>query len=192
VASNDDWASGPDAAQIQAAGLAPSDARESAIMATLPPGAYTAIVSGVGGGTGVGVVGVFEVDHPEVPLTNISTRGQVLTANDVMIGGFIIQGSTSQTVVVTGTGPSLGAFGVTNALANPQLTIVRSSDGAVIATNDDWQGDPNAAQIQAAGLAPSNSLESAVMLTLPPGAYTAILSGVGGGTGVGVVAVYKQ
>jgi hypothetical protein len=91
---------------------------------------------------------------------------------------------------VTATGPSLAQYGVADPLANPTLTIVRSSDQAVIATNDDWQGDPNAAQIQAKGLAPSNAKESAVMVTLQPGAYTAIVSGAGGTTGVGVIGVY--
>jgi hypothetical protein len=191
IASNDNWGSAANAAQIQAAGFAPSNALESAILVTLPPGGYTAIVSGVGGATGVGIVAVYEVDHPEVPLTNISTRGQVLTGNDVMIGGFIIQGSGAQTVVVTATGPSLAAAGISNPLANPTLQLVRSSDGVVMGTNDNWQSAGNAAQIQAAGFAPSNPLESAIMMTLAPGAYTAIVSGVSGGTGIGIVAAYK-
>jgi uncharacterized protein DUF11 len=191
LATNDDWAGAPNAAQIQAAGFAPAHARESAIMMTLPPGAYTAIVSGAGGLTGVGLVAVYEVDHPEVPLVNISTRGRVLSGNDVMIGGFIVQGSAPQTVVVTGTGPALAAAGIPNPLANPTLMLVRSADGSVIATNDDWASAPNAAQIQALGLAPANAREPAILVTLPPGAYTAILSGIGGTTGVGIVAVYR-
>jgi hypothetical protein len=141
----------------------------------------------------VGVVGVYEVDHPEFPLINISTRGQVLTGNNVMIGGFIIVGTSSsatQTVAIVATGPSLAAYGITNPLANPTLTLVRQSDQAVIATNDNWQTDPNAAQLQAAGFAPSNPLESGILITLAPGAYTAILSGAGGGTGVGIIGVY--
>jgi hypothetical protein len=192
LASNDDWGSAPNAAQIQAAGFAPGNAREPAIMMTLPPGAYTTILSGVGGTTGTGIVAVYEVDHPEVPLTNISTRGLVGTVNDVMIGGFVISGSAPQTVVITGTGPSLAAAGIANPLANPTLSLVRSSDGAVLASNDDWVSAPNAAQIQAAGLAPGSGNESAIMVTLNPGAYTTILSGAGGGTGVGIVAVYAR
>ncbi|HWH41330.1 MAG TPA: Ig-like domain repeat protein [Usitatibacter sp.] len=191
IATNDDWQAAANAAQVQASGFAPADPREPAILMTLPPGAYTAIVSGVGGTTGVAVVGVFEVDHPEVPLINISTRGQVLTGDNVMIGGFVIQGTTPQTVVVAGLGPALTQAGVPNALANPTLTLVRSSDQSVVATNDDWGSAPNAADIQASGFAPSDPRESAVMVTLPPGAYTAILSGVGGTTGVGIVAVYR-
>ena len=190
IATNDNWGSAANAAQIQASGFAPSNPLEPAILITLQPGAYTAIVSGVGGGTGTGLVAVFEVDHPEVPLVNVATRGQVLTGNDVMIGGFVIRGSTSQTVVVTAQGPSLAAYGITNPLANPTLTLVRSSDNAVIATNDNWGSASNAVQIQASGFAPSNPLEPAILITLQPGAYTAILSGAGGGTGTGIIAVY--
>ena len=190
LAANDDWSSAPNASAIEAAGFAPGNPRESAIMMTLPPGAYTAIVQGAGNTAGVGIVAVYEVDHPEVPLVNISTRGRVSGGNDVMIGGFVVQGAAPQTVVVTGIGPSLIGAGIPDALANPALTLVRSSDGAVIAANDDWGTAPNAGLIQAAGLAPGHAAESAIMVTLDPGAYTAILSG-GGATGVGIIAVYS-
>jgi hypothetical protein len=166
-----------------------SSALESAVLVTLAPGAYTAVVSGVGGVTGTSLMGVYEVDNPETQLVNISTRALVLTGDDAVIGGFVIQGNTPREVAIIGTGPSLAAFGITNPLANPTLTLVRSSDQAVLATNDNWQSAPNAAAIQAAGLAPSNTLESAIMTTLNPGAYTVIMSGVGGGTGVGVFGV---
>jgi uncharacterized repeat protein (TIGR01451 family) len=192
IGTNDDWGTAPNYLAIQAAGFAPGDPKESAIMMTLPPGAYTAIVNDPSGRIGVGIVAVYEVDHPEVPLINISTRGQVFTGNDVMIAGFVVQGSNPRTVVVTGIGPSLASAGIANPLANPTLTLVRSSDGAVIATNDDWGSASNAADISAAGLAPANTRESAIMVTLPPGAYTAILSGASGGTGVGIVAVYSR
>ena len=191
LAVNDDWADAANAADVQAAGFAPPNARESAVMMTLPPGAYTAIVEGADGGSGVGIAAVFEVDHPEAPLVNIATRGEVLTGNDVMIGGFVIQGSSPQTVVITGIGPSLAKAGIANALPNPTLTLVRSSDQSIVATNDDWGSAPNAAQIVATGLAPADAQESAIMVTLAPGAYTAILSGAGGVTGVGLVAVYR-
>jgi hypothetical protein len=190
IGSNDDWQTASNASQLQAAGFAPAHPLESAILVNLPPGAYTAIVSGVGGGTGVGLVAVYEVDRPDIPLINLSTRGLVLTGNDVMIGGFVIQGSGPQTVAVVATGPSLTSAGIANALPDPTLTLVRSADQSVIATNDNWQSASNAAQIQAAGFAPAHPLESAIMMTLAPGAYTAIVSGVGGGTGVGIIAVY--
>jgi len=191
IATNDDWGSAANAAQISSSGFAPSNPLESAIYATLQPGAYTAIVSGVGGATGVGLVEVYEVDHPEIPLINISTRGKVQTGFDVMIGGFVIQGNGPETVVIRAIGPSLVNFGITGALANPTMSLVRMSDQATIAINDDWGSASNAAQISSSGFAPSNPLESAILITLQPGAYTAVVSGVGGGTGVGLVEVYK-
>jgi hypothetical protein len=191
VATNDDWQAAPNAAQLSAAGFAPSNALEAAILASLAPGAYTAIVEGASGGTGVSVIGVYEVDGPQIPLINISTRGRVLTGNDVMIGGFIIQGTGPQTVAIVATGPSLAPFGITSPLANPRITLVRSSDQAVIDSNDDWQTHANASQLSAAGFAPSNALEAGIYTTLQPGAYTAVVEGVGGGTGVSVIGVYK-
>jgi uncharacterized repeat protein (TIGR02543 family) len=191
VGSNNDWQSDPNAPQLQAEGFGPSHPSEAGMLVTLPPGAYTAIVQGFGGGTGVAVVGVYEVDHPETPLANISTRARVGTGNDVVIGGFVVQGSGPQTLAIVATGPSLASHGIASPLANPTLTLVRSSDQTVVATNDDWQTDPNASQLQAAGFAPPNALESGLYVTLQPGAYTAIVSGVGGGTGIAVVGVYR-
>jgi hypothetical protein len=191
VATNDNWQSAANAAALTAAAFEPAHALEAAVLANLAPGAYTAIVEGVGGTTGVAVVAVYEVGGFDVPLTNISTRGRVQTGNDVMIGGFVLQGNAQQTLAIVATGPSLAAFGIANPLANPKLTLVRSSDQTVIATNDDWQGASNSGQLQAAGFAPSNALEAGLLVTLPPGAYTAIVEGADGGTGVAVVGVYK-
>ena len=194
IAFNDNWGSASNASQLQASGFAPTHPLESAVMMTLAPGAYTAIVRGTGSEVGVGLAGVFEVDHPEVPLVNLSTRGLVATANNVMIGGFIIQGNNTQTVVVNVAGPSLANFGVANPLANPTLTIVRSSDNTTIATNDDWQTQANPADvaaIQASGFRPNHALEPAVILTLAPGAYTAIVQGSRGTIGTGLVGVFK-
>jgi hypothetical protein len=123
-------------------------------------------------------------------LANISTRGHVLTGESIMIGGFVIQGQAPQTVAIVATGPSLAAFGITNPLANPSLTLVRSSDQAIMATNDDWQAASNASELQAAGFAPSHPQEAAILVTLQPGAYTAIVQGVGGSTGISVIGVY--
>jgi hypothetical protein len=133
---------------------------------------------------------VFEVDTPTSPLINISTRGAVLTGNNVMIGGFIIQGDTPQTVVVRARGPSLAAAGVPGVLANPVLTLY--SGATAIAANDDWQTAANAAQLSASGFAPSNPQEAAILITLNPGAYTAIVTGAGGTTGVGIIEVFAQ
>jgi YVTN family beta-propeller protein len=191
IATNDDWQSAGNHADLSASGFAPSHPLEAAILIDLPPGAYTAIVRGVNDGTGISVIGVYEVDHPEVPLINISTRGRVLTGNDVMIGGFVIDGSAPQTLAIVATGPSLAPFGITSPLANPKITLVRSSDQAIIDTNDDWQSGSSAAQLQAAGFSPPNALEAGIHTTLPPGAYTVIVEGVGGATGVAVIGVYK-
>jgi len=190
INTNDDWQTDGNAAALMASGFAPGDPKEAGMLVTLDPGAYTAIVEGATGGTGVSVVGVFEVNHLDMPLVNISTRGFVQTGGDVMIGGIIVQGAGPQTVVVSATGPSLAPFGISNFLANPTLTLVRSSDQTVLATNDDWQTAPNAAQIMASGFAPGNALEPAILITLDPGAYTAIVQGAGGGTGVAVVGAF--
>lgn len=162
---------------------------EAALLMTLPPGAYTVVV---GGDPGVAIVEVFEVDRPESPLINISTRGQVLTGEDVMIGGFVIHGSSPQTVVVRARGPSLAPFGITNPLADPMLQLVRSSDMAMIAVNDDWGTAANSATLAASGFAPSVASEAAILITLEPGAYTAIVTGGNGGTGVGIVEVFAR
>ena len=197
IASNDNWQDGcppgfacATPSQLTAAGFAPSHPLEAAVLITLQPGAYTAIVEGVGGGVGTAVAAVYEVDEPTRPLVNISTRGLVLTGDDIMIAGFVIQGSGPQTVAIVATGPSLGQYGIASPLANPTLTLVRSSDQAVLAINDDWGNATNASQISASGFAPSHAQESAILVTLQPGAYTAILSGVGNTTGTGIVAVY--
>jgi YVTN family beta-propeller protein len=189
IAFNDDWGQASNAGQITASGLAPDHPSESAIMMNLAPGAYSAIVTGVGNTTGVGIIEVFEVDTPESPLINIATRGQVLTGDDVMIGGFIIQGSGPQTVVVRARGPSLAQAGVPGVLQNPVLQLF-DGGGALLATNDDWQTASNASTIQASGFAPSDASEAAILMTLQPGAYSAIVTGANGTTGVAIVEVF--
>ncbi|MBK7660302.1 MAG: hypothetical protein IPJ28_14740 [Betaproteobacteria bacterium] len=188
IAANDDWRVAANAADVQASGFAPSNDREGAILATLAPGAYTAIVSGVAGTTGVGLVEVFEVDLPASPLVNIATRGRVLTGNDVMIAGFVIQGDLPQKVVIRARGPSLAAQGVPGVLANPLLQVL--SGATPVAVNDDWGLAANAAALQASGFAPADPREAAVLATLEPGAYTAIVTGAGSTTGVGIVEVF--
>ena len=190
IGTNDDWGLATNSAAIQSSGFAPSDAKEAAILMSLGPGAYTAIVRGTSNSTGVGIIEVFEVDGPEVPLANISTRGQVLTGDDVMIGGFIVQGSSPQTVIVRARGPTLAQFGITNFLANPVLQLY--SGQTVIASNDDWITASNAAEIQSRGFAPGNTREAAILITLDPGAYTAVVTGKDGTTGVGIVEVFAQ
>ncbi len=191
IASNDDWGAAANAAAIQSSGFAPADPAESAVLVTLQPGAYTAVIAGAGGGTGVAIVEVFEVGGATVPLVNISTRSLVATGGDVMIGGFIIQGTGPRTVVVRARGPSLAAAGIANPLANPTLTIFAGA--TPIASNDDWAvGNTSAGAIVSRGFTPSDTRESALLLTLMPGAYTAVVSGAGGSTGVGLVEIFLQ
>jgi cyclophilin family peptidyl-prolyl cis-trans isomerase len=182
-------------ADITASGHAPTDIQEPAELVTLGAGAYTVIVQGVGGTTGNALVEVYELDATDTAkLTNISTRGSVGTVNDVMIGGFIIGGTTPKRVVVRGVGPSLGAAGVPSPLANPILQVYAGSQ--VIAQNDDWASaigggvNPDKDAIIASGYAPSSAQESAVILTLAPGPYTAVLRGVNNTTGVGLIEVF--
>jgi len=234
IAQNDNWQDAPscfggfsceDAIQITSTGLDPCQPNpgqagpppncnlESAILVTLPPGAYTAIVTGMNGETGVGLVEIFEADNSiEAELSNISTRSFVQTGDDVMIGGLIIEGNAPATVLIRARGPSMSGapFFVPGTLADPFLQLFSGQN--VIAQNNNWQDAPsctgfvcgNAAQIAATGLdpcqanpgqtttPPSCTQESAILITLPPGAYTAVVSGVGGGTGVGLVEAFQM
>ena len=189
IATNDNWRS-TQMVEIHASSLAPSNDAESAIVATLSPGAYTAVVRGANNTTGIAVVEAYDLDADRSSkLANIATRGSIQTGDNVMIGGFILGGGTGATrVLVRGIGPSLGAFGITNPLVDPMLEL-HDANGALIDSNDDWR--TNQAVIQATGLQPTNDAESALLLSNPaPGAYTVILRGKNSGTGVGVVEAY--
>ena len=191
--TNNNWKDNQQA-EIEATGLAPSNDNEAAIVADLAPGSYTAIVQGQDGGSGVALVELYDVNAAAAStFGNISTRANVGTGSDIVIAGFILGNSTTAgNVVVRGIGPSLGAVGVANPLADPMLEI-RNADGGVVAGNNNWQDYPPAAQqLLALGLAPSNELESGIVRTLAPGPYTALLSGASGGTGVGLVEVYAN
>jgi len=194
IASNDNWQYAPNKRDIMSSGLAPIDPNESAILTTLPAAssgsAYTAVMRSVSGTSGVGLVEVYDLDSgPGSSLLNISTRGNVQTGDNVMIGGFIVAGNGSQRVLVRAIGPSLAAFGVPDALADPLLEL-HNSDGDLIDSNDDWMDNPAEAEIEATMIAPNDPKESAVLQTLAPGAYTAIVQGAGGTTGTGLVEVY--
>ncbi len=190
LGSNDNWNTSPDFAAIVATGLQPPSFQESAILVTLGPGEYTAVMQGNAGGTGVGLIEVYDVGGANTArLVNLSTRGRVGTGEDVLIGGFIISGPTPKTVLVRGLGPGLSGFQVQDPLADPTLSL--QSGGAEIAQNDDWQAAANAAAIAATGFAPPDAAESAILITLAPGQYTAIVSGVGGTTGTGLVEIYE-
>ena len=191
--TNNDWRQGQEA-EVQATGIPPTDDRESAIVATLAPGAYTAIVTGNGNTSGLALVEVYDLNQAvDSKLANLSTRAFVSTNDNIVIAGFMLgSNSGDDRIVVRGIGPSLNAMGVSNALANPMLEL-RDSNGALILANNDWQDDPSsAAELTAAGFAPTNNLESAMAVTLPAGSYTALLSGWNSGTGIGVVEVYDR
>ena len=194
IAFDDDWQDDPNqATAIQNAGLAPGNPKESALAETLAPGPYTAIVRGTNQTTGVALVEIYDIDSQPAAsqLVNISTRAPVQTGDNVMIGGFIITGSDPINVVIRGIGPSLTAYNVAGALPDPFLEL-HDGNGSLITSNDNWQQDSlQAVQIQAAGLAPGNALESALFMTLNPGAYTAIVKGAQSTTGVGLVEVFK-
>ena len=173
---------------ILATGLAPTNNLEAAIDTTLNPGAYTAVVRGKNNTSGVALVEVYDLSQAVLAkLANISTRAFVSTGDNIVIAGFVLGGNSGNTrMVIRG----VGAAGVPNPLSDPTLEL-RDANGALIGSNNNWQDDPaQASALVAAGLAPSNPLDAAIMATLPPGLYTALLAGSNNGTGVGLVEVY--
>jgi hypothetical protein len=193
ILANDNWRD-TQQVEIAATGIPPQNDLEAAIVATLSPGSYTAILRGKGQGTGIGVVEVYDLNHGvDSKLANLSTRAFVSTGDNLVIAGFILgDNNGDDRIVVRGIGPSLTAVGVPNALANPILEL-RNSNGSLLVSNNDWQDNPaQAAEITGAGLAPTNQLESGIAMTLPPGLYTALLAGLNNGTGIGVVEVYDR
>jgi hypothetical protein len=192
IATNDNWQSDPGHSEIEANGLAPDNLLDSATLQTLAPGAYTVIVRGKDSTPGTSLVELYDLSPlSDSTLKNMSTRGSVGTADNVLISGFIVGDVDSATVVVRALGPSLASppFNIDGVLSDPTLTIYDST-GAAIATNDNWQDSPNAIDLQRNRLAPPNPSESALVLHLPAGNYTAIISGADGGRGVALAEVY--
>ncbi len=201
IATNDDWRTtqvgglitGDQSAEISASQLAPSNDLESAIIANLAPGSYTAVVRGVNNTTGTGVVDAYDLS-PSSPakLANIATRGLVQPGDKLMIAGFIVQNGTVR-AVIRAIGPSLTAFGISNALTDTTLQL-RDQNGSIVVQNDDWKirtdGSSQQAELEATGLQPTNDLEAAFLITLQPGQYTAQVRGKPEQTGIGVVQVY--
>jgi hypothetical protein len=194
IIPNDNWQDDSlQAAQLTALGLAPTNSKESGLVASVQPGAYTAIVAGKNQGTGIGLVEVYDTNSAAASqLANISTRGFVRTGENVMIGGFILGGNPNNTqIALRGIGPSLAQFGLTPVLADPTLEL-HDANGATLVTNDDWQSDAfSAAQLIAAGFALSDPKESGIFTSLPAGQFTAILAGKNGGIGIGLVEIYN-
>jgi hypothetical protein len=199
IAANNNWRvtqlggiiTGDQQAAIEATAIAPTDDLESAIVATLAPGTYTAVVRGTNDGTGIGLAEVYDLNQATPSkLANISTRGFVDTGENVMIGGFVVRpgGGTETSVILRAIGPSLGAA-VENALADPTLEL-HDSSGALVAANDNWK-DSQQVEIEATGLAPTADAESALVALLAPGSYTAIVRGKEDATGVALVELYS-
>lgn len=190
IATDDDWGDNANQQEIIDTGIAPTSPKESVILARLPSDdngvSYTAVLSGVGNTTGVGLLEVYDLDRGLGSiLLNISTRGRVDVGENVMIGGVIVAGEAAQRVIVRAIGPSLPIAGN---LADPTLEL-RDSNGGLLASNDNWRSDQEA-EIIATTIPPSNDLESAIVALLPPASYTAIVRGVNDTTGVALVEVY--
>lgn len=191
--SNDNWQSSQ-SVEIIATGIAPEDPRESALISTLDPGAYTAQLRGKSGpngsGFGIGLIEVYDLDSQpsSTRLANLSTRGEVALGDNALIGGFILINKATS-IVVRAIGPSLAQHGVAGVLADPALEL-RDSQGSLLAANDDWRSSQQEA-ITATGLAPTNDAESAVAANLVPGSYTAVVRGVNNKTGIALVEVYS-
>ena len=189
ILQNDNWKD-TQRALIEGTIYQPTDDRESVIVATLAPASYTAIVNGKDRTTGIGVVEVYDNDPAvDSQLVNISTRGLVVNGDDTIIGGFILGGPNpgERRVGIRALGPSLAAFGVTNPLQDPLLEV-KNENGTTLLSNDDWQ-QSQPAEIIAAGLAPTDPRESAIIASLPMGHYFAMVQGKSGQSGVALVEI---
>jgi hypothetical protein len=196
IATNNDWRNtqvggiipSDQAAEIEGSNLAPANDLESAIIADLAPGSYTAVVSGVNNTVGTGIVDAYDLS-PASParLANVATRGLIQPGDQLMIAGFIIQTGDVR-AVIRAIGPSLTAFGINNALPDTTLQL-RDVNGTIVRENDDWQSHQKA-ELEAAGLQPGNLLEAAIVATIPPGQYTVQVRGKPESTGIGVVEIY--
>jgi hypothetical protein len=187
ISSNDDWRSSQQAS-IQASGLAPANDKESAVMATLPPGSYTAVLRGKNLATGIALLEVYDMDGDFDPhLVNLSARAEVKTGDSVLIGGLIVR--SAKQLLLRVLGPELAAQNVVGELQDPVMEL-RDSNGALLTSNDNWRNAANSADIEASGLAPADDREPAILVAPTPGSYTAIVRGVGDSTGIGLLETY--
>jgi hypothetical protein len=207
--TNDNWRTGGQQAEIQQSGLAPTDDREAAIIRSVPAGSFTAIIYGANNTTGIGLIEVYDlgtvtaaekeekIEQPNAPeaaieLGNLSVRGDVETDDNILIDGIILRGGNPKRVLFRALGPSVQSNGqpVPGTLQDPMMEV-RDANGVQLRSNDDWQQAPNASDIQATGLAPSNPKESAILLSLPAGNYTSLVRGVNRTTGIALSETYK-
>jgi len=187
IQQNDNWTTLPPG--TVPLGLEPTNPAESVIVTTLAPGSYTAIVRSVDGTDGNALFELYDLVPGNSGVRNISTRGTAGTGDDVMIGGFIVGGTEPARIMIRAIGPSLAGFGVTGVLPDPVLEL-HDKDGALITSNDDWK-ETQQSDIEATGLAPKDDRESAILSTLAPDSYTAIVRGKDGTTGVALVEAYN-
>jgi hypothetical protein len=193
IFTNDNWVDSPQRSQFENTVFKPTDNRESVILATLQPGNYTAILTGVAQTTGIGLIEVYDNNQgANSVLANISTRGYVKKDDEVMIGGFTLGGNPNNTrIAVRGIGPSLASSNLGNLLADPTLEL-HNANGTIMISNDDWTDDgTSAGQLAANGLALQHPKESGIFATMPPGPFTVILAGKDGGFGIGLVEIYN-
>lgn len=186
VITNDNW--NVPGEELSAYGIAPSDPREAAVVVALPPGSYSAVVSGKGATTGVALFELYDLDSDLGRVANISTRSRVESGDNVMIGGFILGGSAATPVIVRAIGPSLVPNGVKDALLDPTLELY-DSNGSRLATNDNWRTDQEGAIFDST-VPPTDNREAAILATLAPGAYSGVIRGARGATGVALFEVY--
>jgi hypothetical protein len=186
MASNDNWRD-TQQDELKATTIPPSNDYESSIVQSLQPGAYTAVVAGKGGTTGVGLVEVYDLDrNVDSKPANIATRGRVDQGDNVLIAGTIILGNGTTTVLFRALGPSTG---IANRLDDPTLEL-HNSQGGIVATNDNWQ-DSQEDAIKQTTIPPNDPRESAILQSFTPGAYTAIVRGKNNTTGIGVIEAYQ-
>lgn len=192
ILQNDNWKD-DQRSQIEGGPFQPGDDRESVILASLQPAAYTATLTGKNNTTGVGLVEVYDNNQgSDSQLANISTRGFVREQENVLIGGFILGGNpNSARIALRGRGPSLSQFGLDPVLVDPILEL-HNANGATLVSNDNWTDDSvSAAQLSLNGLALQDPKESGIFTSLPPGQFTAILAGKNGGIGIGLIEIYN-
>ncbi|HKP93048.1 MAG TPA: hypothetical protein VJS88_04060, partial [Chthoniobacterales bacterium] len=187
VAANDNWNSHRSA--IIETHLAPNDEHEAVIVTSLAPGSYTGIVRGVNGAGGIGLFELYDLEPSNSRVANISTRARIEWGDKVLVGGFILGGAEPTKVVIRGIGPSLANFGVSGAINNPVLEL-HDANGGLLSQNDDWRSSQQQELLQS-GLAPADDRESAMLMLLDPGAYTAIVRDKNNDAGIGLVEVYN-
>jgi hypothetical protein len=189
IASNDDWRSSQEA-EIRESGIEPRHDKEAAVLIRLEPNDYTAVIRGVGGTSGIGLIEIYDIESSETArLANISTRGVVDGGDNILIGGFILEGGAAQKLLVRVIGPDLSSRGVPGALQDPVVEL-RDSNGALLMRNDNWKQNQQT-EIEATGIPPTVDTESALLMTLGSGNYTALVSGKDDTTGVALIEVYN-